>query len=1164
MSIQHAAARPSPPQRLRVVGALGLALVLAVAAAVGLAQPARATVGITSSILLNGQTHDGTSVVDEGDTLTLRVQYNTDVTPGSTVVFDLGANVTLTGVPTANSAIQSVTKNGNQVAITFRDPWPSDVNQGVFDLSFRVNDVDSSTKEPITWRIDGEPSSVQVVIRNGGDQFADVSEVFGKSVSPSNLDGFVTVVDGNVVLKPAIADQDLTYTLRLDSPEARAGFTIADQLPAGLGYVPGSFAGQLTSWDADGLNRTTSPFAFAPTVTGSSFTGTVDVPGPSRLAITYRARVTDIAALEAALQAKYDALAGGTGNFETSLVNTASFGTVDRTASVRLRGTVPGVNVGQAFGKTSDWSSRNVETDEQGALVPPAEITYTLRADLRQWSGGPNFTLDRNVVISDVLPHQASWRTSAPDFVTAQGIALSPAATCPVDPAAFAGDAFVGRYCVDGQRLLVNVGKDNTTNATIEVLAQLNTVTGLDQTGSTTVEDATPYRLRNHADFHYRDGNPYRATRDVTVVVLPDDEDGIKDSSVFTKSGTARETEVDPGDTVTVDYTFSVAAGKGVDVRTSRIVDYVDPAIFDIADLASVAGIAGSYDGQALTAAHFALSRDPDGNLVIELSAAGKAVVDARGVDKAYTVTLPLTTVPFDGKETRSITNKATLFGADGDPDYWDDDESEATSYGDEAEVRKRVYDREHEEWVESLKAHLDGSGALVQDTYVYRIEFIPHGSYDDVVIVPVDDVLPAATEFLGFVTESGAPTASAPTPGPVDIGGNLSASYDAASGTVTLRQRAGTTLDAGGRIAAYVAVRITDASAPVVNRIGDTSATVEPVRSVSVGDYVWVDSDRDGRQDPDEQGIPGVVLTLVGPDGRPVTDVFGDPVGPTTTGPKGEYTFDDLPALTGNQIYTVRIDREASAAALAPYVPTKPAQGDRAGDSSTWETSTAPGDLHEDGDRDPTLDFGFVKRSYAVGDVVWIDKDKDGVQDAKEKPLAGVTVELIQDGRVVGTTTTDAEGRYLFDNLPAGTYQVRFTLTKKQQKTYKFTRSDAGSDDAADSDANRSTGLTRTFVLDDTNPALTTSYGYTQVQATQGIDPTWDAGVIVKNQGDVGGEKGEKGGTVGAGDAGDGGGLLPDTGATVGLAALIAALALLGIGGALVLANRRRPQEGA
>lgn len=1074
-----------------------LAFLLAVFTVAGASQAAHAaTPGINATILLGGATYNGTQVVNEGDMLKLIVQYSNQVEPGSTVTFELGPNVTLVGVPSANSAIESVNHSGNTVAITFRDPWPSDVNQGVFDLDFVVDDVDASGPAPIVWRIDGEESSVDVIVRNSGDEFANVSDNSAKGVSPGNLDSMVSVSNGVVVVNPDIVNRDLTYTLRLDSPTARAA-SISDQLPAGMAYVAGSFAGRLTTWDADGLNRTTGDFAFSPTVTGNSFAGTANVPGPSQLAVTYTARVTDTTALQAELQAAYDARGGTPGNFETFLVNTATFEGTDRTAQVRLRGSIAGVGVGQAFGKSSSWNSRNVETDESGAITPPADITYTLRAELSRWDGrDANFTLTRNVVISDSLPSQATWNTAAADFITADGIALTAAGTCP-DAAAFAGNAYVGQYCVSGQTLMVNVGQGDA-NVSVHAKALVTTIAGLEQGGDTSIADATPYRLPNAADFDYREGAPYRANHPVTVVQLPELGGGINDSSVFRKSGSDDVTVVDPGETATMTYTFRLAAGSGIDVRDSYIVDYVDTEHFDVSDLSTIA-ITGSYGGQALGEPHFDLSLDADGNLVVELSPAGVAVVDAAGDDLEYIVTLPLTTVPFDGKETMVITNRASLFGSDGTPRYWSAVEGEATSYGDEAEVRKRVLDRTSEEWVETLLARYGVDGSLVQDTYVYRIEFIPRGSYDNVVIVPVNDVLPDSVEFLGFVDESDALDVENPTNGPVDIGGNLVAVYDDATGTVTLQNESGTRLEAGEPIAAYVAVRVIDDSEPIVNSIGSTSAEIVPLKSVSVGDYVWVDTNRDGRQDEGEPGIPGVVLTIVGPDGEEVTDINGNVVGPVTTGPNGEYTFENLPALEGEQTYTVRIDREASEEALRPYVPTVPGAGDRGGDSSTWEASTEPGDLYENGDRDPTLDFGFVAKTYAIGDVVWIDANKNGVQDPDEAPLAGVTVELIEDGEVIATTTTDAAGRYVFDNLPAGTYQVKFTLTEEQQEIYEFTSRDSGSDDGTDSDANPADGFTVTIVLDDSNEALTGDYEYREISATQGIDPTWDAGVVLK-----------------------------------------------------------------
>lgn len=145
----------------------------------------------------------------------------------------------------------------------------------------------------------------------------------------------------------------------------------------------------------------------------------------------------------------------------------------------------------------------------------------------------------------------------------------------------------------------------------------------------------------------------------------------------------------------------------------------------------------------------------------------------------------------------------------------------------------------------------------------------------------------------------------------------------------------------------------------------------------------------------------------------------------------------------------------------------------------------------------DKDLNITNTRKTYAIGDYVWVDRNKDGIQNENEKPLEGVKVELFdKNGEKVAETTTDENGLYLFDELVSGDYQVKFTLTDEQAKKYKFTKQNAEDDTAIDSDADEE-GWTKQISLNENNKQVTKDYDAQEVKATEGIDPTWDAGVI-------------------------------------------------------------------
>jgi LPXTG-site transpeptidase (sortase) family protein len=98
-----------------------------------------------------------------------------------------------------------------------------------------------------------------------------------------------------------------------------------------------------------------------------------------------------------------------------------------------------------------------------------------------------------------------------------------------------------------------------------------------------------------------------------------------------------------------------------------------------------------------------------------------------------------------------------------------------------------------------------------------------------------------------------------------------------------------------------------------------------------------------------------------------------------------------------------------------------------------------------------------------ALGDYVWNDLDADGIQDAGEAGIAGVTVRLLdENGNELATTTTDANGFYSFTDLTPGTYRVDFV----PPAGYAISPVNQGGDDAVDSDADPTTGETANVTL--------------------------------------------------------------------------------------------------
>jgi len=233
----------------------------------------------------------------------------------------------------------------------------------------------------------------------------------------------------------------------------------------------------------------------------------------------------------------------------------------------------------------------------------------------------------------------------------------------------------------------------------------------------------------------------------------------------------------------------------------------------------------------------------------------------------------------------------------------------------------------------------------------------------------------------------------------------------------------------------------------------------------VAIGNRVWIDNGagtggvaNDGIQNGTEAGVSGVTVLLF--------DSSNAQVGTTTTDAGGYYYFDIL--KPGSYYVRIPASEFATGRPLAGYLSSTGADSgtvidlndngiDNAapvtngiqsntftlavGTMPTGEDQTAYTGGLPDANVNATDDFGFVAANtlVAIGNRVWIDNGagtggvaNDGIQNGTEAGVSGVTVLLFDSSNAqVGTTTTDTDGFYFFDNLRPGSYYVQIPATE-------------------------------------------------------------------------------------------------------------------------------------
>ena len=88
-----------------------------------------------------------------------------------------------------------------------------------------------------------------------------------------------------------------------------------------------------------------------------------------------------------------------------------------------------------------------------------------------------------------------------------------------------------------------------------------------------------------------------------------------------------------------------------------------------------------------------------------------------------------------------------------------------------------------------------------------------------------------------------------------------------------------------------------------------------------------------------------------------------------------------------------------------------------------------------------------------SIGDKVFEDLNDNGLQDAGEPGIADLFIGLYRpDTSIIDFRFTDPNGLYVFNDLPAGDYLIKFA---NPNEDFQTVTKDAGNDDSIDSDAN-------------------------------------------------------------------------------------------------------------
>ena len=979
----------------------------------------------------NGFDTDENSPVVNGNTIEYKFKYKLDKVHGKTYTIDIDTSfVDLQELQ--NSVNYKIKRDGDKYIIIFNE----EVNgseQGVLTIRTTIKKIEESKEYELKWKLNGKDESKILFIKKESDQQTLIPNKNATKNVNGWLDGITSTFDEDkkkqtIVIDPnKIEASRLNYSLTLETPEATP-LNITDELDELLVYDPTSFEMYVETWDSAGWNKTKSVIS-SDYLTISDNTFMVkgyNLPANSKVTINYKAKIANSVLFEEQLNTSLSdqKLNGKYGSVQQVLTNQAIINGEKKDGNLKqtieIAGEKEATYPSGVVTKSVDQTIAYAKKEENGELTP-LPLKYTISVDLTKFNQTGVKSLTDNLIVTDKLPQGLSFDSNSINVV---GMSIKEGI---VDTT----DQTVGNYEITNTGFKINLGKQ-PSKYTITVDAKIKDIPAtMKEWGSNQAFDY--YGFTNRVEVKANEFQEQASAK--TTVIDRKGQDTVTDEQLFKKSHRTEPEYAVIGEPLKVFYTFEIPnySTEKIDLSKSILTDELDITSFDLSQ-----GYKIHAEGNYQNADSFLYSKLENGTLTVAFD---KNMPE--DMKKSYwKLTLEVTTFPIIEQSQSLIKNSATLEGTDNGITYSSSTQTSGETVGGELLVRKTVTGIDSNDYQKNYVLNLDQNGVPKQTDFNYKIDLIPQEDFKSTKVLPIEDLIPDELEFVGLLSVNDADNVVNPINTESDYennGGKVHVSYD--SGKLSIGNSDGSVFGSGA-ISVRFRVRLKN---PKIFRNGNI------ITNLIKGDTPAVITVKD------PSSYPLTITKIDSTTNKLINDKEG--VARFTLTQENKVISNSIRILQGqlvNSDGTSIMVKESGDYLLTETVPPKGYKLATTSMKITVNKNGSTGISPLLFKNDP-LDKNEAPKKIRVGDYVWFDANKDGLQDATDHPIKGVVLVLTDEtgepvknvyGHIVEPTTTDEKGWYEFKDLPVGhRYTVKIDREKSSEilKGYEPTKELSG-----------------------------------------------------------------------------------------------------------------------